>query len=250
MRQAPKQDAEGIVSGQGMLVIGRQVTLDSRRGAKVLVVTAPTSVADSLSGQIRDRLPRVLTPTTALLTPTVAFAQQTLSDCRERTRVSDDYVERLLKDLLQGLIVDALPAPIDPNDGGDHFARAMAFLAARYTDADLTSEHVAGALHISKRQLERAFAKHTTTIRAELQRMRVERAVEILREPGHARRLTVVQLAHRVGFRSASALTRAMNQHGLESPAVIRGGGMESHDTERVRHASRVLRRKSDAERV
>lgn len=88
-------------------------------------------------------------------------------------------------------------------------------------EADIVSlEAVAERLVMSPRTLQRRLAEHDTTWRTEVERVRQERALALLKDP----ELSMRSIARRVGYSDERALRRAVQRwHGL-SPLAVRDG--------------------------
>lgn len=84
------------------------------------------------------------------------------------------------------------------------FAAATRLLTERAADPDFTVEDLADALQVSRQYLARVFARHGRTPSSALRARRLELA-DALTATG----LTVTEVAHRSGFRSARALSHA-----------------------------------------
>ncbi|MCC4248068.1 MULTISPECIES: helix-turn-helix transcriptional regulator [Microbacterium] len=84
------------------------------------------------------------------------------------------------------------------------FAAATRVLTERAEDADFTVEDLADALQVSRQYLARVFARHGRTPSSALRARRLELA-DALAATG----LSVTEIAHRSGFRSARALSHA-----------------------------------------
>jgi AraC family transcriptional regulator of adaptative response / methylphosphotriester-DNA alkyltransferase methyltransferase len=108
---------------------------------------------------------------------------------------------------------------------GELYRDAMVEIEHRYADEDLSLHSVARTIATSRRQLQRAFAEvGRTTFRRELQRVRMVRAAELLREGS----LSVQAVAGAVGYRQAAQFAKAFRRHHGAPPSALRG------DTERL----------------
>jgi AraC family transcriptional regulator of adaptative response / methylphosphotriester-DNA alkyltransferase methyltransferase len=98
------------------------------------------------------------------------------------------------------------------------FAEATAIVAREHAQA-LTLAELARLVATSPRQLQRAFAMvGDTTFRAQLTRVRMERAAELLTGTS----LLVQDVAHAVGYREASHFAKAFRRHHGASPSDYR----------------------------
>ncbi|MGH2713040.1 MAG: helix-turn-helix domain-containing protein, partial [Thermoleophilaceae bacterium] len=76
------------------------------------------------------------------------------------------------------------------------FDEALAAIERDYADETLSLGSVAHAIATSRRQLQRVFGERHTSFRAELQRVRMTRAAELLR----ADAVPVAAVARAVGY--------------------------------------------------
>ena len=100
---------------------------------------------------------------------------------------------------------------------------SVAIVEAEYGD-DLSLDEIARRVASSRRQLQRAYAEiGRTTFREHLTQVRMERAADMLA----ARRLTVREVAHRVGYRQPAQFAKAFRRAFGASPSDFRarGGG-------------------------
>lgn len=118
--------------------------------------------------------------------------------------------ERLIVGAIRGVLADVEP--------GERRARAIdrarEIVRSRRTDPAFGVDSLAQALHLSRRQLQRLFAREGTTPLAELRGQRVD----------HARRLIdtgaegLDEIAERAGFRDVAGMRRAFLSQGLPTP--------------------------------
>jgi AraC family transcriptional regulator of adaptative response / methylphosphotriester-DNA alkyltransferase methyltransferase len=95
--------------------------------------------------------------------------------------------------------------------------------AARIVEAeygsDLSLDDIARRVASSRRQVQRAFAEiGNTTFREYLTKVRMERAAEMLQ----AERLTVREVAQRVGYRQPAQFAKAFRRHRGRAPSAYR----------------------------
>ena len=222
----PSSDVRHSVEiDQAMLVLQPEFKLHSQHGCELLVIDAPIELAQQVIGQDTAHWGALLDSGSLLLQPTVAFASQLLRGDRvvEASNLSAYYVERLLQEMLLGLIVDGLidrrqhAAPTAP----DLYQIALAVIQARSSDAGLTTDLLAEEVHLSRRQLERLFHKHGTSVASEVRRTRVAQAVLMLQDPKY-RALSIDQIGQFVGLSGGSSLARTMAAEGFDPPSVVR----------------------------
>jgi len=110
------------------------------------------------------------------------------------------------------------------------FEEATEIVDAEY-GSDLSLDDIARRVASSRRQLQRAYAEiGNTTFRDHLTRVRMRKAAELLA----TRRLTVREVAHRVGYRQPAQFAKAFRRHLGVAPSDYRAEG--------ARHAARFLR--------
>ena len=102
-------------------------------------------------------------------------------------------------------------------------ADAVAIVESDY-GSDLSLDDIARRVASSRRQLQRAYAEiGRTTFREHLAAVRMQRAADLLA----SRRMTVREVAHRVGYRQPAQFAKAFRRHHGVPPSRFR------------RHASR-----------
>jgi AraC family transcriptional regulator of adaptative response / methylphosphotriester-DNA alkyltransferase methyltransferase len=95
---------------------------------------------------------------------------------------------------------------------------ARAIVESDYA-SDLSLDDIARRVASSRRQLQRAYAEiGQTTFREHLTAVRMERAAEMLA----TRRLTVREVAHRVGYRQPAQFAKAFRRHHGLAPSAFR----------------------------
>jgi AraC family transcriptional regulator of adaptative response / methylphosphotriester-DNA alkyltransferase methyltransferase len=98
------------------------------------------------------------------------------------------------------------------------FEEAAAIVREEYRD-DLGLDDIARRLASSRRQLQRSFAEAgETTFRSYLQRVRMARAAELLRD----RDLPVNRVASAVGYRQPAQFAKAFRRHHGRPPSAYR----------------------------
>jgi len=101
------------------------------------------------------------------------------------------------------------------------FEEAIGALERGYADESLSLAGVARSIATSRRQLQRVFAEHGTSFRRELQRVRMERAAELIQH-GSA---PVATVARAVGYRQPAQFSKAFRRHHGRPPSEMRGAG-------------------------
>jgi len=98
------------------------------------------------------------------------------------------------------------------------YFEAVEIVEREYRD-DLSLDELAQRLASSRRQLQRAFAEAGhTTFRTYLQRVRMARAAELLRDPS----LPVNRIASAVGYRQPAQFAKAFRRHHRRPPSDFR----------------------------
>jgi transcriptional regulator GlxA family with amidase domain len=104
------------------------------------------------------------------------------------------------------------------------FLEAVAIIDAEYHEK-LALDDLARRVATSRRQLQRAFAEAgETSFRSYLQKVRMERAAELLRGGG----ARVNQVASAVGYRQPAQFAKAFRRHHGAPPSTFRGDAASS----------------------
>ena len=112
----------------------------------------------------------------------------------------------------------AVPRPTTLASRAELLRDARAIMRDEYAD-DLNLDDVATRIATSRRQLQRVFAELAQSgFREELAAIRMERAAELLRDS----RLTVREIAYRVGYRQPAQFAKAFRRHHGLAPAEFR----------------------------
>jgi AraC family transcriptional regulator, regulatory protein of adaptative response / methylphosphotriester-DNA alkyltransferase methyltransferase len=99
------------------------------------------------------------------------------------------------------------------------FDEAVSVIEQDYPDENLSLGAVARSIATSRRQLQRVFAERGTSFRAELQRVRMTRAAELLQDGQTA----VSAVARSVGYRQPAQFSKAFRRHHGCPPSEMRG---------------------------
>ena len=101
------------------------------------------------------------------------------------------------------------------------FEEAVTIVEAEY-GSDLNLDDVARRVASSRRQLQRSYAEiGRTTFREHLTKVRMARAADLL----GTRRLTVREVAQRVGYRQPAQFAKAFRRHRGLAPSDFRSTG-------------------------
>jgi AraC family transcriptional regulator, regulatory protein of adaptative response / methylphosphotriester-DNA alkyltransferase methyltransferase len=98
------------------------------------------------------------------------------------------------------------------------FDEALAAIERGYADGDISLATVARSIATSRRQLQRVFGERHTSFRRELQRVRMARAAELLREDA----MPVGAVARAVGYRQPAQFSKAFRRHHGRPPSELR----------------------------
>jgi AraC family transcriptional regulator, regulatory protein of adaptative response / methylphosphotriester-DNA alkyltransferase methyltransferase len=99
------------------------------------------------------------------------------------------------------------------------FDEAVAAIERDYGDPTLSLGAVARSIATSRRQLQRVFGERETSFRGELQRVRMTRAAQLLRDSA----LPVSTVARAVGYRQPAQFSKAFRRHHGYPPSELRG---------------------------
>ena len=110
---------------------------------------------------------------------------------------------------------------------------ALQVIEEGYANEELSLSLVAHEIATSRRQLQRAFSEAgNTSFRHELQRVRMSRAADLLRQGS----FSVQEVAAAVGYRQAAQFAKAFRRSHGAPPSSFRGAGVpaaELHPTPR-----------------
>ncbi len=100
------------------------------------------------------------------------------------------------------------------------YEEALAIIEREYA-SELSLDDIARRIATSRRQLQRSFAEiGDTTFREHVARVRMRKAAEMLQDS----RLTVGQVARRVGYRQQAQFAKAFRRQYGAAPAEFRRG--------------------------
>ena len=98
------------------------------------------------------------------------------------------------------------------------FDDAIDSIERDFADEHLSLGAVARSIATSRRQLQRVFCEHDTSFRTEVQRVRMSRAAQLLRDE----RLAVSEVARAVGYRQPAQFSKAFRRHHGVPPSALR----------------------------
>lgn len=205
----------------------KEATISTVERAQVLCIWVPWDALEELdTGELGCF---AVSPTSPLIAGVRAFGSALMTRAAAGTPYTDYLVEKLLAEMAFGVLLEAGRAA----DGSIRESaaarsetildRARTVMLLRRADAAFGVEELALDLHVSTRQLQRAFADEPTTPATELRRLRVELAIELLGNEAYAP-LSMKEIAFHSGFASAAALRRAFAGEELELPPRAGGG--------------------------
>ena len=198
---------------------GDTTTIPWTRSGEVLAIWTPIeSIAKFTEGVVPARTALVSSPLTTGLR---AFAYTLVRQPDEGSSVARYAVERLLAEMIFGALLEQDSIESTRTSASSLLERARSAMLIRREDPAFGPAQLAAELHISARQLQRAFARIETTPGDALRRMRVELAESLLRNPVYAR-LSIEDIARYSGFSSGLQLRRALRAEGLPGPSAHR----------------------------
>lgn len=212
------EESAAVEAGSAFLVLqDRHSHILVGRATEVLSIVMPADVA---RGPGIDPESLHLVPIVSdLLAPAIDFMSRALTTARESSLVMY-FLERIIQEMVVGLLIDSSRMTLVPKSP-ETVSVAMTLIAARCQDPALTASSLAQDLSISLRQLERLFAKRSTTVAREIRRARMQHAISLLSDRSYAA-LSIDQIAQYSGFANGSSLARAMASEGMSSPRKYR----------------------------
>jgi AraC family transcriptional regulator of adaptative response / methylphosphotriester-DNA alkyltransferase methyltransferase len=99
------------------------------------------------------------------------------------------------------------------------YDEALDAIRRDFADDTLSLGAVARSIATSRRQLQRVFGEQQTSFRRELQRVRMARAAELLRDGA----VPVSAVARAVGYRQPAQFSKAFRRHHGRPPSQMRG---------------------------
>ncbi|MFC7788641.1 helix-turn-helix domain-containing protein [Microbacterium sp. MAHUQ-60] len=195
-----------------------EVTLPWHPGAEVLAVWVPELLLrEFMEGGVPDTTVLHDSPLTVGFR---AFARAVVRHRDEGSSMSRYAIERLLVEMTFGALVEQHSVETGQRPSS-LMERARSVMMMHREDPHFSTPQLADELHISPRQLQRAFARAGITPAELLRRMRVELAESMLRNPLYSG-LTVDEVSRYAGFTSALQLRRALQAEGSPSPTELR----------------------------
>lgn len=134
-------------------------------------------------------------------------------------------IERTLRDLLGGLILDSRLRPVTALEHSLYSA-VLHHIADHYADADLGPDTIAAAFNVSPRHLARTFQDEATTITASIASTRVSVAAALISQQPE---LGLAEVSAKSGFSSLQAMRRAFRASGRNSPSAMRTMAAQRH---------------------
>ncbi|WP_309127679.1 helix-turn-helix domain-containing protein [Microbacterium sp.] len=192
--------------------------LDWEDGSEVLAIWVPAPLLQEFTeGGMPDATVLYASPLTIGFR---TFAQAVVRHADDGSSMSRYAIERLLAEMTFGSLVEQQSVETAQRPSS-LIERARSVMLMRREDPAFSTPQLAAELHISPRQLQRAFARAGVTPGDLLRRMRVELAESMLRNPLYSG-LTVDEVSRYAGFTSALQLRRALQAEGSPSPTELR----------------------------
>jgi len=124
-----------------------------------------------------------------------------------------------LASLIAALSKPLVATPVQAPSYSDAVARVIRDRVER--GQPVTVDRIANDLHVSRRTLQRQLQAAHTSVRAELERVRHDAALALLRDD----RLSIAEISARLGFADPSQFTRAMRRWSGAAPSQLRSRG-------------------------
>ncbi|MCA1305506.1 helix-turn-helix domain-containing protein [Microbacterium esteraromaticum] len=193
-------------------------TVSWTSGAEALVLWVPELLLSEFTDGTRP-------PTTPLVSSPLTvgfrtFAHSVLRHNDEGSSMSRYAIERLLAEMTFGSLVEQQSVEAERRPSS-LIERARTVILMRREDAGFSTSQLAAELHVSPRQLQRAFAAIGETPGDLLRRMRAELAESMLRNPLYAS-LTVDEVSQFSGFTSSLQMRRALHAADVPTPTELR----------------------------
>lgn len=148
------------------------------------------------------------------------FAYAVARHSGESSSMSKYAIERLLAEMVFGSLLEQQSVETGQRQSS-LIERARSIMLVHREDPEFSTAQLATELHVSTRQLQRAFARAGITPGEMLRRMRVELAESMLRNTLYAD-LTIEEVSRYAGFTSALQLRRALRAEGTPPPTALR----------------------------
>lgn len=215
--------------GDESIVPGEAAFLHPYRAVGVEALRAGTGVCiwvpwDSLQ-EVEDgvQAPGHTMQSTPLTAGLRAFLTSLLTQHSEPTLYTDYLIERVVVEMAFGVLLESVPKNVAGSRDGRMIDRARSLLLMRRAEPNFGVAELAAELHVSTRQVQRAFAAENSTPAEELRGMRIDLVNELLGDPAYEP-LSIGEIAEHSGFKTAAALRRAFAGRELSLPARARQG--------------------------
>lgn len=198
--------------------------LDLRRGAQEVLYAADmgrhreaAKLADALIARV-DTGARVIASKLLDLAATLLSRLDPDIDLFGRLRTISRFSE--LKRLCREVFISiADPQPGDPHQTGDHVRRARDYIERNYADSQISLEHVAEYVSLTRTYFADVFHRKTgVTFHTYLSRLRLEKAESLLVNTT----MRITEISRSVGFTNSSSFTRFFRRHRHETPQKFR----------------------------
>lgn len=217
-------EGDGVSLGDGrgsaaFLTPSAQVTIPWQRRTDVVLGWVPPSAL----AEFADVAPAAATliDDSLLVRGLASFVTSLVPSPLQPSSIARYAIERLLVEMAFAALLDQNSLRAPDRAPASLLERSQALLVAHRSESDYSTAHIARELHVSARQVQRAFAEVGTTPGDVLRRNRVDLAVELLQHPDY-RPLSVDEIAAHAGFNNSLQLRRALQAEGMPSPSRLR----------------------------
>lgn len=217
--------------GDDTVAPGEAAFLHPYRAADLEALQTGTGICvwmpwDSLQ-EVEDgvQVPGQVMLSTSLTAGLHAFLTSLLTQQSESTLYTDYLVERVVVEMAFGVLLESVPKNVAGARDARMIDRARSLMLMRRAEPDFGVAELARELHMSTRQVQRAFAAENSAPADELRGMRIDLANELLGDPAYDS-LSIAEISAHAGFRTAAALRRAFAGRGLPLPGRARHSRM------------------------
>lgn len=211
-----------VAPRQGCFLRSRNDYLLSWDGETELIVATMKEELVLAFGATIDDDSLLFARSSALVDPALAFLRETLTSAVNPSAVATYALSRLSEELVGSLFLERSSIRIDKiQPPPSLFHRALALIASQRAELSLSSATIARQLAVSVRHLQRAFSEQRTSPSAEIRRLRVELAIQLLTEPQY-RVLSIADIASFSGFRTVDDLRRSFRLERIPAPSQVR----------------------------
>lgn len=220
MRVHGEHGSETIAPGEAVFLQPyREVRMEALRTGSGVCIWLPWDALQEVEDGVQ--APGHVMQATPLTAGFRAFLTSLLTQQSEPTLYTDYLVERVVVEMAFGVLLESVPKNVAGARDGRMIDRARSLLLMRRAEPDFSVAELAVELHMSVRQVQRAFAAENSTPADELRGMRIDLANELLGDPAYDP-LSIGEIAAHSGFKTAAALRRAFSVRELPLPVRAR----------------------------